>query len=107
MTNDKSSWRYSCRRAAAWGESSWRNREVWSDETGTPSAALLCAMRPTRKWLRGVVLSANSGHQRATLVALLVGAWWAAPLVRLITPVGAAARSDEEEAAEPTPVDSG
>jgi hypothetical protein len=102
LTDDKLSWRYSCRRAAAWDESSWRNREVWSDETGTQSAALLRAMKPTRKWLRGVVLSANSGHPRAALVALLVGAWWAAPLVRLITPV---VRGEEDEVPEPTPID--
>ena len=31
------------------------------------------------------MLRGNSGHERAALVALLVGAWWAAPLVEIIT----------------------
>ena len=99
-TEDKYSWRYSSRRAAAWGESCWREREVWSEDTGAASAARLRAMRPTREWLRGAVLSANSGHPCAALVAVLVGAWWAAPLVRIITPAGAADHSDEADISE-------
>jgi hypothetical protein len=102
-TEDKISWRSSSRRAASWGESSWREREVWSEDTGAASAALLRAMRPTREWLRWAVLSANSGHPRAVLVAVLVGAWWAAPLVRLITPAGAVDRGDEEKDTELDP----
>ena len=101
----KSSWRFFCRRAAAWDESSWRNREVWDAETGAKSATLLRAIRPTREWLSSVVLRANSGHPRAALVALLVGAWWAAPLVRLVTPAVAAARGVDEVAEEASYVD--
>ena len=100
---DKQGWRFLCRRAAAWDESCWRAREVWSTATGAKSAALLRAMRPTRSWLRRVILNANSGHERAALAALLVGAWWAAPLVRLITPAAAEAR-DAGEDEEPTEV---
>jgi hypothetical protein len=72
-TQDKIGWRGSSRRAAAWDESCWRVREVWSDDTGARSARLLRTMRTTREWLRWTVLGANSGRERVALVALLVG----------------------------------